>query len=146
MRLTRVPQLTQTLSSTFSWPLNPALQWFLRQIENYFLAAQEQGNERMDLVVANDDLKKFAGTKYSASVRDLMKIAFEVGPVLHSPTLGTPHPPGSYTHTHTRTHTHTYTDMHVCTLRTANHTSITHVLTGTISRPSDCFVVYLHYE
>lgn len=54
------------------------LQWFLRQIENYFLAAQEQGKERMDTVVANDDLKKFAGTKYSASVRDLLKIAFEV--------------------------------------------------------------------
>ena len=63
---------------TSSLSRNLLLQWFLRQIENYFLAAQEQGNERMETVVASDDLQKFAGTKYSASVRDLLKIAFEV--------------------------------------------------------------------
>ena len=72
------------------------LQWFLLQISNYFLAAQEQGKERMDKVVANDDLRKLTdGIKYSASVRDLLKIAFEVG-AFASSTLHTPSCPFNF--------------------------------------------------
>jgi hypothetical protein len=88
-------QLTAT-STRFHAML--VLQWFLLQISNYFLAAQEQGKERMDKVVANDDLRKLTdGIKYSASVRDLLKIAFEVGGFASS-TLHTPSCPFNFGH------------------------------------------------
>lgn len=53
-------------------------QWFFRQIESYFVTAEGQGKEKMLSVVSHDALEKFSGAKYSTSVRDVLKIAYEV--------------------------------------------------------------------
>eukprot|EP00037_Helgoeca_nana_P030402 m.375216 g.375216 ORF g.375216 m.375216 type:complete len:1354 (-) comp28181_c0_seq1:2618-6679(-) len=52
--------------------------WFMSQIESYFVAAEEQGKAKMLNVVQHDSLEKFSGAKYSTSVRDMLKIAYEV--------------------------------------------------------------------
>jgi hypothetical protein len=57
----------------------------MSQIESYFVAAEEQGKAKMLNVVQHDSLEKFSGAKYSTSVRDMLKIAYEVGLQIYHP-------------------------------------------------------------